>query len=199
MRIQNSGVQESSMPIAEPIILVEYDPRWPETFESLSKSLLGCLGDLAARIEHVGSTAIAGMVAKPIIDIDVLAAEDADVQAIIRQLARIGYVHEGDLGIRQREAFRASRTLPRHHLYVCHGDGEEYKRHILFRDYLRGNSQTADAYACMKTSAAERFFNDRIAYTNAKSEFVEQVIGLARAKGQFTHGSESIVKPARID
>ena len=161
------------------IILCDYDPRWHPEFIRLRERLSECLGCLATAIEHIGSTAIPGMTAKPIIDIDVLASTDQNVDAIIARLATLGYIHEGDLGISGREAFRTPEHSPRHHLYVCHGDRQEFHRHVIFRDYLRSNPWAAVEYIRIKKAAAKEFRNDRISYTNAKSLYIENIVSIA--------------------
>ncbi|MNV51043.1 dephospho-CoA kinase/protein folding accessory domain-containing protein [compost metagenome] len=90
-------------------------------------------------IEHVGSTSVPGLSAKPIIDMDVVVATRDDVKKAIQRLAILGYVHEGDLGAIGREAFIPPNGVPWHHLYVCTIDNAEYKRHIMFRDYLKSH------------------------------------------------------------
>jgi GrpB-like predicted nucleotidyltransferase (UPF0157 family) len=116
------------------ITIEDYDSLWPQRFETLRSPIAATLGDLAALIEQIGSTAVP---AKPIIDIDVrLRAATALPLAIIR-LASSGYEHRGALGICGREAFRPPTDDFPHHLYVCPPDSQEYRRHIAFRDHLR--------------------------------------------------------------
>ena len=162
--------------MSAPVTIEEYDPRWPERFEILRTRLGAALGLLAAAIEHVGSTAVAGLAAKPIINIDVLLQSQTDLQAAIDRLATLGYEHQGDLGIAGREAFRAPADVFPHHLYVCSPDSSEYVRHTAFRDHLRGNREDAQAYERLKRSLADRFGNDRDAYTLAKTHFIEATL-----------------------
>src|SRR5258708_1722840 len=102
----------------EAIIVVEYDPEWPKVFEELRDHVAVTLSDLAVAIEHIGSTAVPGMAAKPIIDMDVVGPSTAEIPIAIEQLATLGYVHEGDGGIRGREAFTWPPEMRRHHLYL---------------------------------------------------------------------------------
>jgi GrpB-like predicted nucleotidyltransferase (UPF0157 family) len=159
----------------EPIVLADYDPRWPQFFEELKKSVASALGGLAVTIEHVGSTAVPGLVAKPIIDMDVLVRSALDVAAAIERLAALGYTHQGDLGVPGREAFIAPPGTPPHHLYVCAANAPAARRHILFRNHLRADPAEARAYAALKRSAAAAFAADRDAYTRAKTAFIEGV------------------------
>ncbi len=161
------------------IVVTEYDPGWPSAFEALRARVAGVLGDLALAIEHVGSTSVPGLAAKPIIDIDVVVRGPDDIPAAIQAFATIGYVHLGDLGIAGREAFRQPPGPSEHHLYVCPLGGRELPRHLAFRDYLRTHPEAADAYAALKRAAALRFSNDIDGYVAAKTEFIEGILSRA--------------------
>lgn len=156
-------------------MIADYDPRWPEQFETLRSRIAAALGDLAIAIEHIGSTAVPGLAAKPVIDIDVLMRSDADLSLVTSKLALLGYDHRGDLGIPGREAFRAPPDDFPHHLYVCPPHSREYRRHIAFRNYLRTHPNDANAYASLKRSLAEKFGDQREAYNQAKSQFVDDI------------------------
>jgi len=158
------------------VTVVEYDPDWAMLFEKLRDFVFPVLNDFAITIEHVGSTSVPGLAAKPIVDMDVVVSTQADVQKAIQRLAALGYVHEGNLGITGREAFIPPHHLPWHHLYVCSVENDEYKRHILFRDYLRNHPDDAKRYSDLKFELAKRFHNDRNAYTSAKSDFVNEML-----------------------
>jgi GrpB-like predicted nucleotidyltransferase (UPF0157 family) len=161
------------------IIVTEYDPGWPAAFEALRARAAGVLGELAVAIEHVGSTSVPGLAAKPIIDIDVVVRSPDEIPAAIEALATIGYSHLGDLGIAGREAFRQPPGPPEHHLYVCPLGGRELPRHLAFRDYLRAHPEAADVYAALKRAAALRFSNDIDGYVAAKTEFIEGILSRA--------------------
>jgi GrpB-like predicted nucleotidyltransferase (UPF0157 family) len=162
--------------MTEPIVIADYDPHWPELFELLRSRIAPALGPLATAIEHVGSTAIPGLAAKPIIDIDVLLRSATDLPEAITRLATLGYLHRGDLGVPGREAFRPPPDDVPHHLYVCVPESLEYARHVTFRDHLRTHRETSQAYERLKRTLAERYRNDREAYNQAKTEFVEGVL-----------------------
>jgi GrpB-like predicted nucleotidyltransferase (UPF0157 family) len=166
-----------------PVIIVDYDPHWPDRFEELRALVVDALGDLVVSVEHVGSTAVPGLAAKPIIDMDVVIPSVADFPEAIGRLATLGYVHRGDLGIAGREAFTAPAGTPRHHLYVCALGSEEFRRHRSFRDYLLTHPDDARAYAALKRAAAVSFAEDRAAYTEAKTRFVEAVLQRASSGG----------------
>ena len=114
------------------VVVLPYDPKWNEDFSAIRAELEAAMGELALRIEHVGSTSVEGMSAKPCIDVDVVIQDRTCLKAAIERLASIGYVHEGNLGIEGREAFcyTGKPHLQLHHLYVCPADSEELRRHI---------------------------------------------------------------------
>ena len=147
-----------------PLVVKEYDPEWPVLFEQLRVKLSELLGNMVSAIEHFGSTTVPGLAAKPIIDLDVLLASAAYFPETIRRLATLEYEHEGDLGIASREAFRTPPTLFAHHLYVCLPNCEEFRRHILLRNYLRSHPDEVSAYSSLKWILFARFANDRAAY-----------------------------------
>jgi GrpB-like predicted nucleotidyltransferase (UPF0157 family) len=162
--------------LPDPVIIKDYDPRWPQLFEMLRLRIAAVLDEVAISIEHVGSTAVPGLAAKPIIDIDVLLRSSADLPTVIRKLADLGYMHRGDLGVTGREVFRANSDDVQHHLYVCPPGSGEYKRHIAFRNYLRMHAADANTYAVLKRMLASQFGSDRDGYNRAKSDFVQQIL-----------------------
>ena len=161
---------------AEPVVVVASDPAWPGAFEAIREEIALLFGDLAVGIEHVGSTAVPGLEAKPIIDLDVVVHRAEDVPEAIRLLASAGYEHLGDLGIVQREAFRAPAGLPRHHLYVCPAGSAALRAHLTLRDALRNEPELAAAYGALKRELAERFANDRDSYVEGKTPFITSVL-----------------------
>jgi GrpB-like predicted nucleotidyltransferase (UPF0157 family) len=170
-------------PNEEPILLTndlvliqDYDSSWPEFFSRLASRVKAALGDLAVTVEHIGSTSVPGLAAKPIIDLDVILASAADLPRAIRLLASIGYVHEGNLGIAGREAFRSPAGEPRHHLYVLIDGADELRRHLAFRDALRNDEVLRDRYAALKRALAEEHHGDRSGYTEAKSAFISATL-----------------------
>ena len=165
----------------EPVEIVDYNPAWPAQFADLAKRVHAAFADGPLLvIEHVGSTAVVGLAAKPIIDLDViLPSRDALPDAVAR-LETLGYVHEGDGGVPGRESFHWPSGELRHHLYVCACDCPEYRRHVAFRNYLRRHLDTARQYAALKRDLAARFRNDRPAYNDGKAQFVEATLALAR-------------------
>jgi GrpB-like predicted nucleotidyltransferase (UPF0157 family) len=174
-----------------PILIVEYDPAWPVIFEHLRQVYASWLGELVGSIEHTGSTSVPGLAAKPILDIDLVLRAPEDLGEVIRRLSGLGYIHEGDLGIEGREAFKrmdedvpwdgSGRCWMKHHLYALAEGSRELQRHLVFREALRADPRLVKEYAALKQELAQRFREDREAYTLAKSEFIESV--LTRAQG----------------
>lgn len=145
------------------VIVVSYDPSWPLAFESICQEVKESLGSYAVAVHHVGSTAVPGLSAKPIIDLDV-EIRDRSVFHVVRELlASIGYEYEGNLGIEDREVFRydGKDHLQKHHLYVCPTDSRELYRHLTFRDYLRNHPEAVTEYSHIKEEAA-RLYPDSI-------------------------------------
>ena len=161
---------------AEPVVVVPYDPAWPATFALLRDRIAAVLGELAVGIEHVGSTAVPGLDAKPIIDMDVVIRHDDDLPKVAARLATLGYAQLGDLGIIGREAFRATADLPRHHLYVCAAGAVTLQAHLSLRDALRADEGLARRYAALKRGLAERHRDERDAYSEGKSAFIASVL-----------------------
>jgi GrpB-like predicted nucleotidyltransferase (UPF0157 family) len=161
---------------AEPVVIVAYDPSWPQTFAAIRARLAAALGDVAIGIEHVGSTAVVGLAAKPIIDIDIVVRSSQDIGAAVDLLAAIGYRHLGDLGIVGREAFRAPADAPDQHVFVCPAASAELRAHLGFRDELRAYPELALDYALLKTELARRYRDDRDSYAEGKSRFIASAL-----------------------
>lgn len=167
------------------MLLKSYQISWKTDFEALKGILEGALSNIDLKIEHVGSTAIPNLMAKPIIDIDIAYQSAQDFEVIKKRLESIGYFHNGNQGVEGREAFkRIAIQQPvldkiSHHLYVCHVENDEFKRHILFRDYLIQHEEEKKTYENLKIEIAERANQDRKAYANLKEEkaklFIEKI------------------------
>lgn len=157
-------------------MISEYDPAWPALFCELRDGLPAGLRMRARSIEHVGSTAVPGLAAKPIIDIDIVVADQADVAEAITMLAAAGYPHKGDAGVPGREAFDQPPHLPEHHLYLCVEGAGPLVAHLRLRDHLRANPGTAREYAALKRELTAAYGDDREGYTEAKTAFIERVL-----------------------
>jgi GrpB-like predicted nucleotidyltransferase (UPF0157 family) len=168
-----------------PVVVVEYDPQWPRLFEQEKAALLTALGDRLVAIEHMGSTAIPGLSAKPIIDIIAALRSLDEVPACLEPLRGLGYhyVPEFEALIPERRFFRKGPPEKRtHHLHLF-AEGEFGERHErLFRDYVRAHPEAAQEYGRLKRELAAQYGADREGYTNAKTDFVQHIIALARAE-----------------
>lgn len=158
------------------IVVVPYDPQWPEAFEQIKNELWPAVKDIAHTIEHVGSTSIKGLYAKPIIDMNIVIDRGA-LPAIIERLAALGYQHEGERGIPDRDAFRYQDKphLMPHHLYVCPADSAEHLRQVAFRDYLRTHPEAREMYSQIKLEMAEKHPHDIGAYIDGKEPVVMEI------------------------
>lgn len=159
------------------VVVEPYDEAWKDDFAAIRDELEAVLNGLVLRIEHVGSTSVEGLSAKPVIDIDVVISDRSVLPEVISALESIGYSHEGDLGIPGREAFKyeGKDHLKKHHLYVCAQDAEELKRHITFRDYLRSDPDAVAEYSRIKEEGARLYPDDIDKYIEHKSPFIESV------------------------
>jgi GrpB-like predicted nucleotidyltransferase (UPF0157 family) len=154
------------------VVVVDYDVAWPRRFEELRARLWPVLAEVAVRIEHVGSTSVPGLAAKPIIDLTVVVAARRDVPAAIARLAGLGYRHQGNLGIDDRDAFDHPADLPRHNLYVCPEVAASLVNQVTFRDVLRAQPDVSRRYGELKTRLAAEFPNDTGSYVAGKTDFI---------------------------
>jgi len=166
------------------VTVVPYDPAWRSDFEKIKKELESALCGLIVGIEHVGSTSVEGLSAKPCIDIDIIIENYSVFDNVVEKLNEIGYIHEGDLGIKGREAFKYSDKpyLQNHHLYVCPKNSEELHRHLVFRDFLRSNPDAVQKYGSVKQTAAQLFPDDIDKYIQYKSPCIEELYGACGLK-----------------
>jgi GrpB-like predicted nucleotidyltransferase (UPF0157 family) len=167
-----------------PIVVADYDPSWPAWFEQIRARIWPAVSDVALRIDHVGSTSVPGLAAKPIIDADVVVASDEHVRPAIERLGRVGYRWRGDLGVVGREAFKAPTDsgLPAHHLYVVVENNKAHLDHWLLRDLLREDAEARRRYAELKRRNAEAAAGDMQMYVEAKAELVTELLGRAHAE-----------------
>lgn len=163
--------------VTKHVIVQAYDEAWEQAFLDIKDDIQNALGELALRIEHIGSTSVRGLSAKPIIDIDVVIRDYSSFDDVALKLRAIGYQHKGNLGIVGREAFRyeGKDHLQKHHLYVCPQDSVEMKRHIAFRDYLRSHAEAAREYSRIKEEGAALYPYDIEKYIEHKSPFIETI------------------------
>ena len=164
--------------------VLPYDKSWKTAFEEIESEIADVLGDLIIGIEHVGSTSVEGLSAKPCIDLDVVIKDYSVFNAVVHKLEGIGYMHEGNLGIADREAFKYfdKPHLMKHHLYVCPQYSKELHRHITFRDFLRSNPEAAKKYGTVKEEAARLFPNDIEKYIEYKTPCIQELYEMCGLK-----------------
>ena len=167
------------------VSVLPYDRAWADAFEAIRREIEQAAGEWLVGVEHVGSTSVEGMSAKPCIDLDAVIPSYEVFGEVAAQLAMIGYEHEGDLGIPGREAFRYRDKphLMTHHLYVCPQDSAELHRHVAFRDYLRSHPEAAARYSRIKEEAARLYPNDIDGYMAHKSPCIGDIFAMMQAEG----------------
>jgi len=168
------------------ITIEEYSPAWQQDFYELRAVYESRLGSYVIGIEHVGSTSVQGLPAKPILDIDLIVADSLLLKPVIKALEYLDYQHIGDLGIPGREAFKrasaltpadgSGRTWPSHHLYVCLANSTSLKNHLAFRNYLRSHPAKAKAYAELKKKLAAENPHNINAYVGGKTDFITGIL-----------------------
>lgn len=158
------------------IIVSDYDPRWPVYFDQIRATLWPVVQEVAITIEHVGSTAVVGLAAKPIIDIDIIIPVEQPIEQVAARLQPLGYTHLGDLGIAGRDAFRQHNTLPRHNLYVCPINSVGLHNHLTIRDYLRTHPDAVHTYGELKRCLAIAFTHDIDRYVDGKTDFLISIL-----------------------
>jgi GrpB-like predicted nucleotidyltransferase (UPF0157 family) len=156
------------------IAIVEYDPRWPSLYEAERARLAAVLNLHVVSIEHIGSTAVPGLPAKSLIDILVTVDHLGSPDGYIQPLRSLGYTYFPVLGNSHRYSF--GKGVPHtHHVHIVEHGGDEHRRPIVFRDYLRSHPEAARQYAVLKRELAVRFHGNRHAYNAAKTDFIRSI------------------------
>ena len=154
-----------------------YDPAWAADFAAEAARLAPVFGANLVAVHHIGSTAVPGLPAKPIIDIMPVVDDIALVDGLNAPMAALGYIAKGENGIPGRRYFRkGSDAHHTHHIHVFQADSAEIAKHLDFRDYLRAYPEAADAYCRLKTALAAQYRTDPPAYTAAKTDFVQEIL-----------------------
>ncbi len=166
-----------------------YDPDWKTEFERLKKVFIQELNGFEIDVQHVGSTAVPGLSAKPILDIDIIISDKTQLSIISKKLERLGYSNKGDQGIAGRYAFKPSSELTPttaiskkwldHHLYVCFSDSLALKNHLAFRNILLKNKDLAEEYSQLKVNLANQEGMTREKYTTLKTTFILKALDLS--------------------
>ena len=183
LRVQFPGLEfapGSARAVSDAIEVVAYDERWRQRFEEWRRLLGDGLGRAALMVAHVGSTAVPGLAAKPIVDIQI------SVRDVEREAAYVPAIERAGVALRAREPghryFRPAGDRPRDvQIHVCDAGSTWERDHLLFRDYLRATPAARDAYGQLKIELADRYPDDRLAYTDAKSAFILDTLDAANA------------------
>ncbi|RZL35822.1 MAG: GrpB family protein [Pedobacter sp.] len=169
------------------MLIEKYQSNWIKDFEAIKREIESGLIGLEFTIEHVGSTAVPNLDSKPIIDIDVIYFKQADFEEIKAVILRLGYYHNGNQGIEDRDVFKRNVGLEHiildkitHHLYVCPAESKALERHILSRNFLRKNDWARLKYQQMKYELAEKADQDKKQYAELKelwvNDFIDSII-----------------------
>jgi GrpB-like predicted nucleotidyltransferase (UPF0157 family) len=162
--------------VGRTVVVVDYDAEWPRRFEELRARIWPVVSDVVIRIEHVGSTSVPGLAAKPIVDMTIVVGGRSDVPPTIERLSTLGYRHRGNLGIEDREAFDHHTDVPPHHLYVCPEGTIGIVNQLAVRDYLRAHPDAARRYGELKKQLAAKFPTDIDSYVFGKTDFILEVL-----------------------
>lgn len=167
------------------VALQPYSAEWPTLFQTEAMQLQAAIGSHVLDIQHVGSTAIPGIPAKPILDIAVAVANLEAAVLCVQPLVALGYLYHGEAGVPGRYFFTKGdpRTC---HLHMNAITSVDWRQQIAFRDYLRQHPAEAQAYAALKLRLADLFATDRSAYTASKAAFIADILQKALASGYPT-------------
>lgn len=164
----------------EPVVIVDYDPRWPALYEQERARVAPAVAPFAVAIEHIGSTAVPGLCAKPIIDMLVTVERFGPAERYIPALAPLGYLFRAHPENVTRHAFgirdaEGRRPVPGHNLHIVAHGGPDHRRHVAFRDALRAHPDALREYCALKRKLAAAYGADRDGYTEAKTAFVRGI------------------------
>ena len=154
------------------IIVTDYNPEWPVIFEQLRAKIWPAISDLAMAMEHVGSTSVPGLAAKPVIDVDIIIESKEALGTAIKTLAMLGYQHRGNLGIEGRDSFSVPAGSVKHNLYVCIKDCLAVRNHLALRDRLRKDPEARKKYGDLKKDLAQRHPDSIDLYVEGKTAFI---------------------------
>ena len=160
------------------IILVDYNSDWPQVLEQEHSLLLRTLGDSVAQIEHIGSTAVPGLTSKPIIDIMVGLTDFSMADSLVPKIVNLSYTYfpEFEDVMPNRRFFKKLfDDTATHHIHMTGIDSKFWQRHLLFRNYLRGNPKMAEEYASLKKELAKQDWKDSNDFAEAKTDFTKKV------------------------
>lgn len=169
------------------VIIVDYNPQWPQMYEQEKARIQDVIGEYLIDIQHVGSTSIAGLSAKPIIDIMAVVRDISLVEQCVKSLEALDYFYQGEGGIPGRHFFRKpidkSHTARTHHIHMVDKGHEQWAMYQLFREYMLLHPESVRQYDILKRELAIKHGSDRAVYTAAKAPFIESIIRAAVIEG----------------
>jgi GrpB-like predicted nucleotidyltransferase (UPF0157 family) len=171
--------RQAPVTMSDPVQIVPYREEWPEIFRTLGSSLRSALGDVAIRIDHVGSTAVPGLSAKPIIDVQISVPALEPPDPYRRPIEHLGFVFRANNPERTKRYFREPVGRRRTHIHVRRSGSWAEQFALLFRDYLRVHPDDAERYERLKRRLADKYRYERQAYTDAKAHFIREIMGRA--------------------
>ena len=172
--------------MADKLVIVPYDPEWPLLFSQLGSRLREALGPTALRIDHIGSTSIMDLAAKPILDVQISVAEFDPLDLYRLPLEKLGYVFRAANPELTKRYFREQPGEQRTHIHVRRAGSWAEQFALLFRDYMRGHDEDVQAYAKLKYDLAEKYQTDRHRYTDAKEPWIWEIMKKADRWSQET-------------
>jgi GrpB-like predicted nucleotidyltransferase (UPF0157 family) len=193
--VETSNTTDSLAKSDMPVYLVEYDDTWPSQFSRERGRISQILSDYSVEFEHIGSTAIPGIAAKPIIDIMVLIQDIGESGEYIQRLKELEYHYYpyGEDVFPERRWFCKPNAAERtHHLHLVERDTRFHRDHLLFRNYLRSNAGAAASYEMLKRQLSKQYTNDRDGYTDGKSDFVAAILEQVQLEETKHRGLPSI-------
>jgi len=161
----------------EPVEFHEYNSEWPNKFEREKALILDLIGDVVLDIQHVGSTAVPNLAAKPVIDIMIAVENLQQIKDSVPKLEALDYEYCGEAGIPGRIFFRKHVDGKRaFHIHSVQPDSEVWHEFVPFRDYLRAHPEVMREYELLKRELAAKYKHDRVQYTEGKAEFIQKIL-----------------------
>jgi len=168
----------------DPVVIAAYDPGWPELFSALAASLRQSLGQTALRIDHIGSTSVPGLDAKPVVDVQISVVSFEPLDAFRIPIEGVGFVFRARNPDLTKRYFRERPGERRTHIHVRRAGSWSEQSNLLFRDYMRDHKEDAIRYADLKRRLAQQYGDDRYGYTDAKAPFIWEILAKANVWSQ---------------
>ena len=165
------------------VVIIDYDPRWPELFAAEAGRLRPAFGTALVAMEHIGSTSVPGLAAKPIIDVQAVVRSLPDMDTVTPRVIGLGWKQGVFVPDPERRLYFKkynAEGVRTHQLHLYEASHPAAAAHLLFRDYLRTHEEEARRYEALKRELALQYRADRLAYNDAKTEYIEAVVEMAR-------------------